>query len=166
MASRTHGYVTNLTWTGNRGVGTASYESYDRAFQLEAGAKPTLFGSADVAFHGDAGAWNPEDLLVASLSGCHQLWYLHLCSRAGIVVTAYRDRAEGIMTEEGRKGGAFTSVVLRPEVRITDGVRIEEALALHEAAHEVCFIARSVNFPVTIEPKVEAAPDEATDDPS
>ena len=54
-------------------------------------------GSADPAYRGDAGRHNPEDMLVAALSACHMLWYLHLCSAAGIVVTAYEDAAEGVM---------------------------------------------------------------------
>ncbi|MDJ0609640.1 MAG: OsmC family protein, partial [Kiloniellales bacterium] len=110
-------------------------------------------GSSDPAFLGDPARHNPEDLLVAALSACHMLWYLHLCAVKGVVVTAYRDAAEGTMLEEPRKG-RFTEVILRPEVTITAESDAERARQLHERAHAECFIANSVNFPVRCEPEI------------
>jgi organic hydroperoxide reductase OsmC/OhrA len=80
------------------------------------------------------------------------LWVLHLCASAGITVTAYDDKPEGTMTENADGGGEFTRVVLRPHVTITDEARAAELPALHAQAHHLCFIARSVNFPVEHEP--------------
>ncbi|MGB0696382.1 MAG: OsmC family protein [Rhodospirillaceae bacterium] len=151
---REHRYKTTVTWTGNRGVGTRDYRAYGRDHSIAAGQKPTLTGSADPAFRGDAKEWNPEDLFVAALSGCHQLWYLHLCADAGIVVTAYVDDAEGIMAEGGEEPGKFTAVTLRPRVTITDPSRTEQAIALHDRAHKACFVANSVSCPVTIEAEI------------
>lgn len=158
MAARTHRYEVLVTWTGNTGVGTRSYKEYSRAHAIAAGAKPDILGSADPAFRGEAERWNPEDLLVAALSACHKLWYLHLCADAGITVLDYRDRAEGTMVE-GSAPGRFTEVVLRPEVRIAESARLQEASNLHAKAHGQCFIANSVNFPVRCQPRisVEAA---------
>src|ERR1700750_1746367 len=99
MAGKTHRYTTQLRWTGNLGPGTASYRGYTRDHELSAPGKPTLPGSSDPAFRGDASRYNPEELLVASLSSCHMLWYLHLCSEAGVVVTDYTDSATGTMAE-------------------------------------------------------------------
>lgn len=112
-------------------------------------------GSSDPAFRGDGSRYNPEELLVASLSQCHMLWYLHLCADAGIVVTAYTDQAEGRMDLDAEGFGQFRMVVLRPAAAITDAARAEEALRLHDAAHKLCFIARSVNFPVVHEPVLQ-----------
>ena len=151
----THRYATTVEWTGNLGRGTADYRAYSRDHVLRAGDKPEIPGSSDPAFRGDAARWNPEDMLVASLSSCHMLWYLHLCAAAGITVLAYRDEAEGTMTEEQGGGGRFTGAVLRPAVRLAAGADASRALALHHEAHRLCFIANSVNFPVTLEPKVE-----------
>jgi len=157
MSETEHSYAVTVTWTGNTGAGTRTYRGYDRAFAAEAPGKPVIPGSADPAFRGDPARWNPEDLLVASLSSCHKLWYLGLCAQAGIVVTAYTDTAEGRMTEEPDGGGQFTAVTLRPRVTITAESDAAEALALHHRAHAMCFIARSVNFPVTHAPTIVRA---------
>jgi organic hydroperoxide reductase OsmC/OhrA len=154
MAKRQHRYVVKVTWTGNTGVGTRTYREYSRAHDISADGKPTIPGSGDHAFRGDPHRWNPEDLLVASLSACHKLWFLALCSQNGIVVTAYEDHAEGTMVEEPSGAGQFSSVVLRPKVVISADSDAGKAAELHHEAHAMCFIARSVNFPVTNEPTI------------
>jgi organic hydroperoxide reductase OsmC/OhrA len=152
-----HRYETRTTWVGNRGEGTANYRSYDRASELSADGPGVIDGSSDPAFRGDATRWNPEQLLVASLSQCHMLWYLHLCAVGAVVVADYVDDATGTMAESADGGGQFTQVVLRPVVTVTDASMIDDALALHTKASELCFIARSVNFPVRHEPQVRVA---------
>lgn len=151
---KTHRYQTTVTWTGNTGAGTAHYRSYQRSYDIEASGKAKILGSADPAFRGDATRWNPEDLLVASLSACHKLWYLHLCAAAGVNVVDYVDHAEGIMIEDGTKGGYFTCVTLRPIVTISAGSDPDKATALHHEAGAKCFIANSVNFTVKHEPAI------------
>jgi organic hydroperoxide reductase OsmC/OhrA len=153
-----HHYAVTVDWTGNKGSGTSGYAAYARAHEIRSGGKPTIPGSSDPSFRGDPARYNPEELLVASLSGCHMLWYLHLCSVAGIVVTTYVDRAEGTMIEEADGGGRFTGVVLKPEVTVKPGADLAKARELHAAAHKLCFIARSVNFPVGHEPTVREEP--------
>ena len=152
---RTHTYRLKLDWTGNLGSGTSGYRAYTRDHDLAVPGKPTIPGSSDPAFRGDATRWNPEELLVASLSACHQLWYLHLAADAGVTVTAYRDEPEGTMVEEADGGGHFKRVILRPTVTLAPGSDEAVAMALHEKAHHLCFIARSVNFPVECEAQVE-----------
>ncbi|NBB81786.1 MAG: OsmC family peroxiredoxin [Alphaproteobacteria bacterium] len=154
---REHRYAVQVRWTGNRGAGTADYRAYERSHEITAVGKPALTGSADAAFLGDAAHWNPEDMLVAALSACHMLWYLHLCADAGVVVTRYHDRAEGLMEQGKGGGGRFVRVVLRPEVEIAVGSDVDKARALHEPAHEKCFIAASMNFPVAHEPTIGVA---------
>ncbi|MGA8224839.1 MAG: OsmC family protein [Candidatus Acidiferrales bacterium] len=156
--AKTHRYAVTLQWTGNKGTGTSSYKGYERAHEISAGAqKPVIPGSSDPAFRGDLARWNPEELLVASLSACHQLWYLHLCSEAKIAVTSYIDHAEGEMEELADGAGNFKRVVLRPKVTVAPGSDIAKARELHGAAHAKCFIARSVNFPVDHEPEIIAS---------
>ncbi|GAA1193742.1 OsmC family protein [Mycolicibacterium alvei] len=150
-----------MTWTGNTGSGTSGYRDYAREHDVtgvDTPGKPTLLGSADPAFRGDSQRWNPEELLVVSLSQCHMLWYLALCAREGIIVTAYTDRPAGTMSENAEGSGVFTDVTLRPQVTITDGERVGEATDLHHEAHRMCFIANSVNFPVAAEPTINAGP--------
>jgi organic hydroperoxide reductase OsmC/OhrA len=151
---RDHRYRTFVRWTGNHGVGTAGYRVYGRDHVVEVEGKPPILASSDPQFLGDRARWNPEEMLVASLSACHQLWYLHLCSDAGVIVTAYEDRALGLMREEADGSGRFLRVTLHPVVRLKSGSDIQLATALHRKAHEVCFIARSVAFPVECEPSV------------
>lgn len=150
---KTHHYGVRIEWTGNRGEETSHYRAYSRDHEITADGKPVVAGSSDPAFRGDAARYNPEDMLVSALSACHMLSYLHLCAVNGIVVTAYRDRATGEMSETGDGGGRFTSVRLRPRVTVASG---DAGLArrLHEQAHHLCFIASSVNFPVACEPEI------------
>lgn len=149
-----HQYHTLLTWTGNKGGGTSSYKAYDRDHVLSARGKPEIQGSSDPSFRGNPQRYNPEELLVASLSSCHMLWYLHLCAVNGVVVTDYRDRAQGIMQETADGGGFFKEVVLRPVVVVASPDMQEKAMALHHEANTFCFIANSVKFPVRHEPLV------------
>lgn len=153
--ARTHRYSVTVRWTGNTGTGTSDYRSYEREHEISAGAeKPVIAGSSDPAFRGDAGRWNPEELLIASLSACHKLWYLHLCADSGVQVVSYVDHAEGVMEEADDGSGRFSMVLLRPEVAITRASHVEKSHHLHEAARRMCFIANSVNFPVRHEPKI------------
>lgn len=147
-----HIYETNLVWTGNLGDGTKTYTGYSRAHEISIAGKPAIAGSSDPHFRGDASRYNPEELLVAALSACHMLYYLHLCADAKIVVTDYTDSATGKMIETPDGGGHFTEVVLRPRVRISKESDTEKAGEIHHRAHELCFIANSVNFPVRAEP--------------
>jgi len=151
---RTHAYKIAVTWSGNLGSGTSDYRSYERAHAISAAGKPEIAASSDPAFRGDASRWNPEELLVASLSSCHMLWYLHLASAAGIVVTDYVDEAEGTMEESAGGAGRFVRAVLRPRVSIAPGCDPVRAGELHREAHRKCFIAQSVNFPVQCEPEI------------
>jgi organic hydroperoxide reductase OsmC/OhrA len=152
MADRRHAYSARVEWTGNQGTGTASYRGYSRAHDITVPGKPTIAGSSDPGFRGDAARWNPEELLVASLSACHQLWYLHLCADAGIVVQAYRDDAVGVMVEQADGAGQFESVTLRPHATLAPGSDEATARRLHDEAARKCFVARSVSFPVGHEP--------------
>ena len=149
-----HTYDLTMTWTGNDGVGTADYRSYRRDNVVAAEGLPDIAGSSDRTFRGDASRWNPEQLLVAALSQCHLLAYLHLCAVNEVVVTAYVDEAHGEMRTNKDGSGEFTSVTLRPQVTVADAAMVDRADELHDEAHHVCFIARSVNFPVGHEPTV------------
>lgn len=151
-----HHYSVNIQWTGNRGTGTSAYREYDRSHTISVEGKGEIQASSDTPFMGDRSKYNPEDMLVASLSSCHMLWYLHLCADAGIIVTGYTDNATGVMTQTSSGGGHFAEVTLHPVVTITDSSRSELANSLHEKAHEKCFIANSVNFPVKHKPECVA----------
>lgn len=156
-SARQHTYATEVVWTGNLGTGTDSYRSYRRTHDVRAAGLPVIAGSSDPHFRGDADRWNPEQLLLAALSQCHLLSYLHVCAADGVVVTAYTDRADGTMEETADGGGRFTRVTLHPEVEVASPDMADRALALHERAHALCFIANSVSFPVHHSPAVRVA---------
>jgi organic hydroperoxide reductase OsmC/OhrA len=150
---RSHRYEVKNRWTGNLGSGTSSYRAYSRAHELSGPEKVvTIPGSSDPAFRGDRERYSPEELLVGALSACHMLWVLHLCAEAGIVVTEYRDDAIGEMMEHADGAGEFTRVLLRPRMVISDSSRLDDLPAIHERAHGLCFLARSMKFPVEREP--------------
>jgi organic hydroperoxide reductase OsmC/OhrA len=155
-ADERHEYALSLVWTGAAKGPTSSYQAYSREYEYRLGNKAPQRGSADPHFRGDPSLYNPEEQLVASLSSCHLLSYLAECARAGVHVVAYEDSATGVMAmKDGRL--RFTSVVLRPHVTIASGSDVETAKALHHPAHDDCYIANSVNFPVTNEPRITVA---------
>ena len=152
-----HRYALTVSWTGNTGEGTATYRGYRRTHTVTAEGPPELLGSADRTFHGDRDRWNPEQLLLAALSQCHMLSYLHVCVTEGVVVTAYVDHATASMRTEADGSGRFTEAVLHPEVTVADESMVEAATKAHHRANELCFIANSVAFPVRHEPVVQVA---------
>jgi organic hydroperoxide reductase OsmC/OhrA len=154
---RRHHYRIVNQWSGNLGSGTSSYRAYSRNLELNApGKSGPILGSSDPLYRGDRSRYNPEELLLGALSACHMLWVLHLSADAGIVITSYADEATGEMVEHADGSGEFTRVVLHPRVVITDAGRIADAVAIHDRAHEVCCLARSVNFAVEHEVVVTA----------
>src|ERR1700754_5211745 len=154
---KNHHYQTNVTWTGNTGEGTKDYRAYERSHDINIDGKHPILGSSDPSFRGDKSRYSPEDLLVASVSSCHMLWYLHLCTTAGIIVTAYEDKAEGVMMENSNGSVCFTLILLRPVITLTDESLIDKANELHKEATKVCFIANSCNFPILHEPLYKIA---------
>jgi organic hydroperoxide reductase OsmC/OhrA len=157
VTAKTHTYQTTIRWTGNQGSGTSAYRAYSRNHEIGAAGKPVVPASSDPAFHGDPDRYNPEELLVASLSSCHMLWYLHLCVVNKVVVVEYDDNATGTMEETADGGGHFVEVTLRPTIALTAQSDRDTARRLHLDAHEKCFVANSVNFPVRIEPEFRTA---------
>jgi len=149
MVEKHHKYLVTVKWTGR-----PTHQNFERDHDIMAEGKSPIKGSSDPAHRGDSSRWNPEELLVASLSTCHQLWYLGLCSQAGIVVTEYEDTAEGSMAEDASGAGQFTSVTLHPKVTISAESDVAKATNLHHTAHKMCFITRSVNFPINNVPTV------------
>ncbi len=155
--NKQHTYEAGVVWTGNLGNGSSTYRGYTRDYDIACEGKPVIKGSADPGYLGDAARHNPEDMLLASLSACHMLWYLHLCTVNKVVVTAYEDQAEGVMELNPDGSGQFGRVTLRPRVTITAESDAETAERLHEKANAMCFIARSVNFAVDHEPETVIA---------
>ena len=148
-----HHYKIQITWTGNQGLGTKSYRAYSRDHLISGTGKIVQIpASSDPSFRGDPARYNPEELFLASLSGCHMLWFLHLCAVNQIVVTGYLDQATGIMEEEKDGSGHFREVILHPQITVEKEEMIEPAKALHHQANQLCFIANSCNFPVKHEP--------------
>lgn len=151
--AKEHDFTSRVVWTGNRGEGTKTYKGYDRTWDIATPGKPVTHCSNDPLLGGDPALPNPEDLLLSSLSACHMLWYLHLASSAGIVVTAYTDDPIGVGESMPSGAGRFVRATLRPIVTLLAGTDLVRAEAIHHEIKQVCFIARSVNFPVTYEPR-------------
>jgi organic hydroperoxide reductase OsmC/OhrA len=150
--SRQHNYSLSVKWNGNKGTGTSACKAYDRSYSIEINNKVVLNGSSDPTFHGDKTKHNPEDMLVAALSSCHMLSYLHVCAVGGVIVVDYVDHATGIMETTPDGSGRFIEVTLNPIVTVADDSMIEKANLFHKKASELCFIANSVNFPVKHSP--------------
>ncbi len=151
--SHEHEFTSRVVWTGDRGEGTRTYRGYDRTWDIATLGKPVTHCSNDPRLGGDPSLPNPEDLLLSSLSACHMLWYLHLASAAGIVVTSYEDEPVGVGESTPDGAGRFVRAVLRPVIAVQEGADLVRAEAIHHEISRVCFIARSVNFPVTYEPR-------------
>lgn len=146
--AKQHDYTSLIEWTGDRGHGTKTSRGYDRTWEVCVPGKPVITCSNDPLLGGDPTLHNPEDLLLSSLSACHMLWYLHLASSAGIVVRGYRDTPVGVGESTPDGAGRFLRATLRPHIIVEPGADLAKADAIHHEIHKVCFIARSVNFPV------------------
>lgn len=149
--SKEHDFTSEIAWTGDRGEGTRHYRGYDRTWRIVTAGKVPIDCSNDPMLGGDPSKPNPEDLLLSSLAACHMLWYLHLASKAGIVVRGYEDEPLGVGETGSRGEGRFVRAVLRPRIRVDRGTDLAKADSLHHEVHQFCFIARSVNFPVSYE---------------
>ena len=149
-----HIYRPIIEWTGNKGSGTFDYRSYSRSHTINIDGKPEILGSSDSSFRGEKHKHNPEDLFVSALSGCHMLWYLHLCADNGVIVLKYRDLAEGTMVLEADGSGYFEQVILRPEILIAPDSSEKIAFDLHKDVHHMCFLANSCKFPIIAEPSI------------
>ncbi|MGC4064717.1 MAG: OsmC family protein [Polyangiaceae bacterium] len=149
--SKQHSYTSTVVWTGNRGQGTSTYRGYERTWEVQTPGKPVIQCSNDPMLGGDPRRPNPEDLLLASLSACHMLWYLHLAAEAGVVVTGYRDEPIGVGETNPDGAGRFLRVTLHPTIEVSRGTDRTRADAIHREVHRYCFIARSMNFPVDCE---------------
>lgn len=147
-----HYYKTIVTWTGNTGKGTLDYKAYERDHIIQVQGKPEIQGTSEVSYYGNQFRYNPEELLVASLSACHMLWFLHLCAINKVVIIAYKDIAFGTMQTTPGGGGKFTEVILKPDISIAGSADAELLDKLHKEANTLCFIASSCNFPVRHQP--------------
>ena len=129
-----------VSWNGGEGEDV-------RAHEVLLGAQ-SIPSSSALEFGGDDSKANPEALLVGALSSCHMLWFLALARKKGFEVASYEDDADGVLD-----GKRFTSATLRPRVRWAGDPPSPDAIeALHHRAHQLCFIASSVDFPVEVEP--------------
>ncbi|MGJ1283566.1 OsmC family protein [Sphingobacterium spiritivorum] len=146
--SKQHHYNVTVEWTGNTGQGTKSYTSYSRNHSIRSESKAIIEASSDPAFRGDPQRYNPEELLLSSVSSCHMLWYLHFCTQHNITVLTYTDQPEGTMLENEDGSGYFTGIILCPQIEIAEEDKVELAKDLHHKANTYCFIANSLNFKV------------------
>ena len=149
--SKSHEFTAEIVWTGDRGQGTQHYRGYDRTWNIVTPGKVPIECSNDPMLGGDPSKPNPEDLLLSSVAACHMLWYLHLASNAGIVVRGYEDSPLGVGETGSRGEGRFVRAILRPRIRVDRGTDLAKADSLHGEVHQFCFIARSVNFPISYE---------------
>jgi organic hydroperoxide reductase OsmC/OhrA len=150
--AKEHRYALTARWDGNKGTGTSGVRDYDRSHTVSVEGKPDQHLTTDNPAVGDKTKLNPEDLLVTAIASCHMLSYLYICAVEGVIVTGYTDHATGVLIENENGGGQFKSVTLNPEVTVSDATMIEKAIALHHKAHEICYIANSMNFPVENKP--------------
>jgi len=145
-----HTFRTEIQWTGNLGTGTSTYTSYSRNHILSAEGKSPLECCSAPEFRGNATMYNPEDMLLYSVSSCHMLWFLHCCADAGVIVIAYSDKPQGSLVIDSNGIGKFTTITLHPQVIFQNPEDEIHLTTLHERAHKHCFIANSLNCEVTI----------------
>jgi organic hydroperoxide reductase OsmC/OhrA len=150
---KNHTFTLTLAWDQPADDTTSSRDPSRRRHTINHPDKPAILGSAAAAFHGESERWNPEELLLAALAQCHMLTFFYLATQEGLVVTGYTDTPEATLETHADGSGNITEVVLKPAVSVRAGFE-GNIDALHQRAHELCFIARSVNFPVRHDPTV------------
>ena len=159
--SQAHLFETRLHWPADPAQALPPEPAFSRASVLGGTGKADVAAGAPTVFGGDETRYNPEELLLMSLSQCHMLTYLAIASKKRMAILAYEDRATGTLGlgEPGTKHGppgkmSMQEVTLRPRVTVAKGTDLADAMAIHEKAHANCFIANSVNFPVTHEAEI------------
>ncbi|HEX8622134.1 MAG TPA: OsmC family protein [Allosphingosinicella sp.] len=146
-------YFATVEWRSDAGFREGRYSrghrwTFDGGTIVPASASPHVVPPP----MSDPAGVDPEEALVASVSSCHMLWFLHLARDSGLDVAAYRDQAEGTMGKDERGRMAVTRIVLRPQVDFAGEAPDPEALArLHHEAHEKCFIANSLRTEIVVE---------------
>lgn len=151
-----HIFKANLAWKASSDSESTPVKHYSKSHRIAIVGKEELLISAAKAFKGDPALFNPEDLFLSSLASCHMMSYLYCCAQHHISVLSYEDQAEGILETFADGSGKFTAVHLFPHVVIADSSQVEQALALHQEANKLCFIANSCNFPVFHQPTCSA----------
>jgi organic hydroperoxide reductase OsmC/OhrA len=147
-------YTAIVTWARKDDPFLAQRYSREHRWVFDGGVEVPASASPHVvrAPWSQTAAVDPEEALVASISSCHMLFFLSLASKAGFVVERYEDHAVGSMGKNAAGKEAMLSVTLRPVIGFSGEKRPseEELEHLHHQAHERCYIANSVNFPVTV----------------
>lgn len=144
-------HTVSVVW--RRETSDFTYDTYKRDHHWEFGSGSLVYASAAPEYLGSADLVNPEEALVAALSSCHMLTFLAIAARKRFVVDSYQDDAVGYLEKNEQGRLAVTRTTLRPRIAFS-GERqptAEELKAMHEKAHENCFIANSVNTVITIE---------------
>lgn len=145
MIKNSHQYHLELNWTGNLQEDNIKN---DRRYEVNIQGKPTIHGSADKPFHGDPEKYNPEDLLMASLSACHMMSFFYVCRKREIQILSYKDEAEGVLSLNPDGSGQFDKATLKQQVTVAgwpDDLSVDE---VNKQASKLCFIKNSINFPV------------------
>jgi organic hydroperoxide reductase OsmC/OhrA len=154
----THTFETTLAWPADAAQNLPPDPAFSRSSLLAAPGKPVIVASSPAVFGGDAARYNPEEMLMLSLSQCHLLTYLAIAAKKRMSVLKYEDRVTGTLGIGASGKMQMVDVLLRPRVTVAKGTSLANAQALHEKAHANCFIANSVNFTVRNEPSIiEAA---------
>jgi organic hydroperoxide reductase OsmC/OhrA len=146
-------HVATIRW--RRTSADFTYDTYNRAHEWSFDSGVRVPASASPLYHGDLDRLDPEEALVAALSACHMLAFLAIAARKRYVVDAYDDQAIGVMTKNEHGKLWVSRVTLRPSIVFSGDKQpsAEQLSAMHEAAHENCFIAQSVKTAVIVEPR-------------
>ncbi|MGY5355813.1 OsmC family protein [Wenyingzhuangia sp. IMCC45467] len=149
-----HTYKIGLEWKGKLTTNKRNKLSYERIYELSFDNKPNLTGSSDATFHGDNTLYNPEEMLLSALSSCYMMSFFYICSLKNIEIVSYKDNPMGMVKVNPNGSGQFEEVLLQPSIAIKSckAKLIEQAFT---EAHDYCFIARSCNFNILHNPKIE-----------
>ena len=142
----THQFKIELDWKLPLKTNNTNQRTYIKSHTIYIKDKPNLEVSAAKVFKGDPKLYNPEDLLLSSLTSCHMMSYLYCCAQNNVEVISYSDESEAFLEVNSDGSGRITKVILNPIVCITDPNQIELANSLHKEANRLCFIANSCNF--------------------
>jgi organic hydroperoxide reductase OsmC/OhrA len=153
--SESHVFEATVRWPADPAQALPPDPAFSRNSVLACPGHPPVAGSSPTVFGGDATRYNPEELVTMALAQCHMLTYLALAAKRRVAVLAYEDRATAVLGKDPAAGRMkILSAQLRPRVTVARGTDLAAAHAMHEKAHEHCFVANSVNFPVHNAPEI------------
>lgn len=138
-----HTYRVVAWWSSGR-TGLAKTDAAPNAIHFTA---PPEFGGME-------GRWTPESLLLCAIAGCYTTTFRAIAEYSKFEYADLEVQVEGAI-KKVESGYAFTQIVIRPNLSITNEAEHPRALKLMQKAKGLCLVGRALSVEQVFEPRVQ-----------